>query len=202
MFSWCHKVVVTKFTWTEQAAKMHYMFSSQNPNIWKVQKNAYLIWHRKTCEYWGLALCQATEQQLNGEKFSLLSACGNILFSLLCIWILFQSASSHPWFSFSSSFFLFLFPFTQTDHQAAWLQTRTEKITTFITRTGKITTFITRTGKITTVITRTGKITTVITRTGKITSYHQNWNDCSCECQEYLNWMSHWTFQEQECEMD
>ena len=71
MLSWCHKVVVTKFTWTEQAAKMHYMFSSQNPNIWKVQKNAYLIRHRKTCEYWGLALCQATEQQLNGEKLNL-----------------------------------------------------------------------------------------------------------------------------------
>ena len=35
----------------------------QNPNTWKVKKNAYLIWHHKTSQFGG----QVTEQHLNNS---------------------------------------------------------------------------------------------------------------------------------------
>ena len=63
-----------------------------NSNTWKIQKNAYLLWHRQhDANFQGNPFLQATKQHLNNsetvknsekwyEKWSLI---------FLCVWILF-----------------------------------------------------------------------------------------------------------------
>ena len=151
-----------------------------------------LVWHSKTCEYWGLALCQATEQQLNGEKW-------NWVYYLLVVTFFFTFCVFGFCFRVLAvilgSVFLSSFSFS--------VHTNWSPSCLAADKNWKNNHSYHQNWKDNHIYHQNWKDNHIDHQNWKDNhSYHQNWNDRSCECQEYLNWMSHWTFQEQECEMD